>query len=89
MSEILHRTRSWVAKWSPWRITARYSLLGDTPETVRAIHALNAAGLLKPNLIVGEFTRMGSCPRCGRDTAVTRWRAPSVCTGCRADGWGQ
>jgi hypothetical protein len=71
-------------------VVPKCRLPGDTPGLVRALHALNDAGLLKPNCYgVNETTR--PCPRCGRLTAVWRWTPPwvsvarSVCTGCRVE----
>jgi hypothetical protein len=61
-----------------------YRLRGETPETRRALHALNAAGLLGPN-VYAKGQRILSCPRCGRQTAVWGWGLPSVCTGCRVE----
>jgi hypothetical protein len=80
---VLYRARGWTAVWAGF--TCRRSLPGDTPGTVQALHALNAAGLLRPNAMAGGWPS-GPCPRCGRLTAVARWGdLPSVCTGCRSE----
>jgi hypothetical protein len=80
--KVLHRARGWTAVWSG-KLSLRRSLPGDTPELVAALHALNDAGLLPPNL--GFSFHRGPCPRCGRATAVGPGDSPSVCTACRAE----
>lgn len=73
--------------WSGWGL--RRSLPGDTGETVAALHALTAAGMLSSNCMA-EGWPFGGCPRCGRATAVRDWGdLPSVCTGCRAARLGE
>jgi hypothetical protein len=73
-----------VVRANPAVIVPKLRLPGDTAELVRALHALNAAGLLEPN-VYARGARTLPCPRCGRQTAVWGWRLPSVCTGCRAE----
>jgi hypothetical protein len=65
-------------------VVVKFRLPGDTPELVRALHALNAAGLLEPNIYAADAHTL-PCPGCGRQTAVWRGQLPSVCTGCRAE----
>jgi hypothetical protein len=66
-------------------VNPRYSLPGDTPELVAALHALTKAGMRPPNRI-DPGARTAACPRCGRMTVIGwRYRPPTVCTGCRAE----
>lgn len=85
---VLHRARGWsaVLKARP----LRRGLPGDSPALVKALHELNAAGMLSPNHLdrfypSGSPTSAAPCPRCGRLTAVEPWGIPSVCTACRAE----
>jgi hypothetical protein len=80
---VIHRARGWSAVLKARGL--RRGLPGDSPELVRHLHTLNAAGLLQPNHLADDGRPVAACPRCGRLTAVEAWGIPSVCTACRAD----
>ena len=80
---VIHRARGWSAVLTARGL--RRSLPGDSPELVRHLHTLNAAGLLAPNHLADDGRSTASCPRCGRLTSVEAYGIPSVCTSCRTD----